>query len=353
MAIQISFATLIEDVPGERWRAMFERLWPGYRAWFLRSGAVARPSYLESRRALRKHMPELVPTWERLVDLAGGGDVESRFLSLWCPPPYIVGCSQAVWLDPAGADEPALLRNYDFAPALLEGNWLATRWCGPRVVAMGDCIWGALDGLNESGVAASLSFGGSTTSGAGFGIPLVLRYVLEVAQSTAEATALLQRVPVSMSYSITLLDRKADWATVFVGPDRPAEVTRRKVVTNFQHRIEWPEHARATHAAERLARLQQQVDGPGSLQSAVDALLQPPLYQSAYLRGYGTLYSVVYRPVSGRVELLWPGVRWAQAMDSFAEGRREIVYAPGVDALAAPEEADEASVAQMLAVPRS
>ena len=30
------------------------------------SGAVGRPSYLESRRAMREHMPELVPTYERL-----------------------------------------------------------------------------------------------------------------------------------------------------------------------------------------------------------------------------------------------------------------------------------------------
>ena len=135
MAIQIGFETLVEDLPGPRWQALFARLWPGYRAWFLRSGAVARPSYLESRRALREHMPELVPTWEKLVALAGGGDVEARFLSLWCPPPYIAGCSQALWIDPHGDDEPALLRNYDFAPGLLEGSWLATRWSGQRVIS--------------------------------------------------------------------------------------------------------------------------------------------------------------------------------------------------------------------------
>ena len=273
-------------------------------------------------------MPELVPTWERLVELAGGGDVEARFLSLWCPPPYITGCSQAVWVDPAGADEPALLRNYDFAPALLEGNWLATRWRGPRVIAMGDCLWGALDGLNEAGLAASLSFGGRTVSGSGFGIPLVLRYVLEVARDTAEAIALLQRLPVSMTYSITLLDRKAEWATVFVAPDRPVEVTRRKVVTNFQHRVRvaractgdpsprsgWPACSSASTLRCRC-------------RMRSNALLQPPLFQSAYLRGYGTLYSAVYRPRSGGIELLWSGQRWAQAIDSFVEGRREIVYA--------------------------
>ena len=219
--ISIRFQAIAQDQPGEKWHALFERSWPAYRSWFLRGGVVGRPTYLECRRALREHMPELVPVWEQLAELAGGGDVEARFLSLWCPPAYIAGCSQTVWIDPQGRDEPALLRNYDFAPALLEGNWLATRWTGRRVAAMGDCLWGALDGVNEDGLAASLSFGGRTVAGIGFGIPLVLRYVLETARNTAQAIAILQRVPVHMSYSVTLLDKAADWATVFVGPDRP------------------------------------------------------------------------------------------------------------------------------------
>ena len=52
----------------------------------------------------------------------GGGDLEARFLSLWCPPAHIAGCSQMVWLNPAGKEGPALLRNYDYSPALLEGR---------------------------------------------------------------------------------------------------------------------------------------------------------------------------------------------------------------------------------------
>ena len=325
--ILVDFQTLIEDQPGPLWQAQFERLWPAYRSWYLRSGVVDRPGFLESRRALREHMPELVPVWEQLVELAGGGDVESRFLSLWCPPAYIAGCSQAVWVDTHGADEPVLLRNYDFAPLLLEGSWLATRWTGPRVAAMGDCIWGALDGLNEAGLAASLSFGGRTVSGTGFGIPLVLRYLLEVANNTAEAIAILQRVPVSMCYTLTLLDAQGDWATVFVAPDRPTEVTRLNAVTNYQHRVEWPEHARATHAVERRDCLQAQVDVGSTAAQVTDALLHPPLYQTSWLRGYGTLYGAAYRPRSGTVELVWPGQRWEQRLSVFTQGARRIHYA--------------------------
>ena len=323
---RIHFRALAEARPGAQWKSLCEQFWPSYRAWFLRQGAVARASFLESRRALRQHMPELVPTWERLVELAGGGDVEARFLSLWCPPPYITGCSQAVWL-PGGGDgsEPLLLRNYDFAPALLEGTWLHSSWSGQRVAAMGDCLWGALDGLNESGLAASLSFGGRTVCGDGFGIPLVVRYVLEVAQDTPSAIAILQRVPVHMCYSVTLLDARGDWATVFLNPDRPVEVTRQRAVTNFQHAVEWPQHAEATSARERLSALQGQLDTGAA--AAVASLLRAPLYQPAWLRGYGTLYSAVYAPQSGKAELHWPGQAWPQALNAFEEGSREIVYA--------------------------
>lgn len=326
--IQIQFQTLVEDRPGPQWQAYFDALWPGYRSWFIRSGAVARPSYVQCRRALREHMPELVPVWEQMVDLAGGGDVESRFLSLWCPPPYIAGCSQGLWMDPAGHEPPALIRNYDFAPGLLEGGWLATRWTGQRVLAMGDCGWGVLDGINEAGLAASLSFGGRTVSGTGFGIPLVMRYLLEQASSTAEAVALLQRVPVSMCYSVSLLDRHDDWATVFVSPDRPTELTRLRAVTNYQHEVHWPEHARATDAVNRCTHLQQALDAGLTLAQAETTLLQPPMYQSAWLRGYGTLYSAIYQPRLAMASLLWPGQRWQQTVADFAPGQRSIVFLP-------------------------
>ena len=53
MARKVNFQTVIEDRPGPQWKAQFEATWPGYRAWFLRGGMVGRPTYLESRRALR------------------------------------------------------------------------------------------------------------------------------------------------------------------------------------------------------------------------------------------------------------------------------------------------------------
>lgn len=328
--MRCTFEAISEDLPGPRWRQVFEQYWPAYRQWYLRDGGRSRRGFLMCRKALRSYMPELVPTWERLVALSGGGDLEARFLSMWAPPPYVAGCSQAVWLPaPAGARAgaaPALLRNYDFAPGLLEGVWLASRWHGQRVLAVSDCLWGALDGINESGLAASLSFGGRREVGEGFGIPLVMRYVLEFAENVDEAVAILSRIPVHMSYTVTLLDRKSAWASVFVTPDRPAEVVRRQAVTNLQHRVEWAAHAEATHAALRQEALGVAVQQAHHQNDVLRALLQPPLFQTAYGRGHGTLYTAVYYPADSAVEMVWSDATWRQSCRQFQPGARLIDF---------------------------
>ena len=319
--MKCTFEAISEDQPGAQWQQLFTRHWPAYRGWFLRGGVSGRPSYLDCRRALREHMPLWLPVWERMSELAGGGDIEARFLSLWCPPAYIAGCSQAVWVGDQG---PALLRNYDYAPALLEGAWLATRWGGQRVLAMSDCLAGALDGINESGLALSLSFGGRKARGPGFGIPLLLRYVLEFATTTREAAALLSRIPVHMTYSVTAVDRNGHFTTVYIAPDRQPEIVPLRGVTNHQHAVEWPEHANATHTRERAAALGAMLAQSRSLPEMQRAMLAPPLFQCAYGRGYGTLYTAIYRPRDCSAELVWPGGGWLQNIESFEPGVREV-----------------------------
>src|SRR5512132_4064409 len=59
-----------EAQPRQRWQALFRATWPAYRAWFLGHGDAARPTLSTAARRLREHLPELVPTWERLVELS-------------------------------------------------------------------------------------------------------------------------------------------------------------------------------------------------------------------------------------------------------------------------------------------
>ena len=316
--LSITFRAIAEPEPGERFRARFEQAWPSYRRWFLRDGDAARPSYAVARRLLHEHMPELVPAWTRLVELAGGGDVAARMLALYDPPPLVSGCSQAV----LGDEAPVLVRNYDFDPALLEGVIALTALRGRSVIGMSDCLWGLLDGMNESGLAVSLAFGGRRATGAGFGVSLVLRYLLETCATTAQAVRALERLPVQGAYNVTLLDRGGDAATAYLAADRRPLVAPTRAATNHQRAVEWPEHARATRTLERERRLRALLGERED--DAIAAFLAPPLRTTAYGDGFGTLYTAVHRPGAGAVDYLWPGAAWRQSFDAFHEGTRTI-----------------------------
>ena len=93
---------------------------------------------------------------------------------------------------------------------------LATNWTGRRVIGMSDSLWGLLDGMNDDGLAVSLAFGGRKVVGVGFGMPLILRYVLETCCTVDEGVAALLRIPSHMSYNVTLVDAQGAYQTVYV-----------------------------------------------------------------------------------------------------------------------------------------
>jgi predicted choloylglycine hydrolase len=308
-----TFHGIREATPGPQWRLLFEATWASYRAWYLKDGDAARPRLDVARRRLASHMPELVPTWERLVELAGGDETAARMLTLWNPPAFLPGCSQAVLT----GDTPALVRNYDYRPDLCERVIYSSAFTGRRVLGMSDCLWGLVDGMNDAGLAASVAFGGRRGAGEGFGIPVVVRYLLEVAETVADVRTVLSGLPVNMAYNITVLDRNADAATIFVAPGAEPEVFGLHAATNHRGTSpEDPEHARAFHSVQRqqtlLRSLQQQPD----VDALVGEFLRPPLYNTAYDQGFGTMYTAVYRPAEGVADFVWPAARWRRGFDS-------------------------------------
>ncbi len=315
----LTFSAIEQFEPGARWAELFQAHWPRYRAWFLQEGELARTSYADSRRALNEYMPELVPTYERVCELAGGGDLEARFLAMWAPPSYLSGCSQAVWC----GGPPVLARNYDYAPERLEGSILHTRWVRP-VIGSGDCGWGLLDGMNDAGLAVSLAFGGRKVVGYGFGVPIVVRYLLETCETTEQARATLRRLPYHLAHTLTIVDRGGDVCTAFLSPDRAVVLTTVPVATNHQGSVEWHEHARATKSVEREGALERLVEQSTSAQRFVEGFLQPPLFAVDGDRRMGTLYTAAYHVGEGRAEFRWPGMRWDQSFDAFSEGVRTV-----------------------------
>lgn len=317
--MELTFSALDEDQPGARWQGRFARDWQAYRQWYLIDGIDIRPTYAKCLRALKQHMPELVPTYDRLCELTGGGDLEARFLSLYCPPAYLTGCSQMVW---PGAD-PILLRNYDYAPNLAEGLILRSSWNGRRVLAMVDCLWGVLDGINDAGLAISLTFGGRRVVGEGFGVPIILRYILEFCETVAEARKVLARLPCHMAYNVTLVDRSGAFCTAYLAPDRDPFIKQVPIAANHQGRIDWHQYARATSTLERERYLFFRLQDPDMTEERlIGCFLSSPLYTRAYVKGFGTLYTALYRPVSGEISYIWPDGRWDLNLENFQEGTR-------------------------------
>jgi len=213
----LQFEVVNENLPGKKFSQLFNKNWSAYRAWYLDEGENVRPTYLECISAIKKYMPELYPLYQQVIKLLDADDLQARFLSLYRPPPFFSACSQLI----VKQGQPALIRNYDFPPLLCEGVILHSQWLDKKVIAMADCVWGALDGINEDGLAVSIAYGGRLVEGDGFGITIVIRYILETCSTVDDAVEVFRRVPVHLDYNIALVDRSGEHATVFIAPDRP------------------------------------------------------------------------------------------------------------------------------------
>ena len=313
--ISLNLRALAEDKPGDRISEHLAATWPAFRRWW-RDGANTRPTAAEARARLEQHMPELIGTWQQLTAMiaenAETGDSDAAAaLSLWNPPPFLTGCTQAAVL----TGGPALIRNYDWDYRLFDGVVARTAYSGRRVLGMLDCLWGLLDGVNDAGLAVSLTFGGRPQVGEGFGIPLVIRYVLEVCETAADAVRVLSRVPVHMSYNVTVLDRSGGRATAYLAPDRPARVTHLAAATNHQGEVEWAPYVAAIHSVERLDFVQDLLARDTAVPAAVAAFLRPPLYATRFHEGFGTLYTAEYRPAEGIARYYWPDRTWEHSLD--------------------------------------
>jgi predicted choloylglycine hydrolase len=217
------------------------------------------------------------------------------------------------------------MRNYDFDPRYFDGRLTYTKYCKP-VISMQDSAWGVLDGMNADGLAVALAFGGRQDTGVGFGIPLVLRYVLETCSTTAEACRTLSRIPVHMSYSVMVIDAAGHVATVFMNPDRAAEVVSATRITNHQHQVEWDEHAAFTRTRERLDMLDRLLNVDGITREALlQRMLKTPLRSQQFMRGFGTLYTSMYDVAAGAMKVVWPDRRVAASFDRFEEQEAHVV----------------------------
>ena len=159
-------------------------------------------------------------------------------------------------------------------------------------------------------------------SGTGFGAPIVLRYLLEFFETTHEAAEVLRHIPFHMAYNVLIVDKFGNFVTAFTRPDGPTLIRRTPASTNHQDRVAWPRHAEATGTLERERRLFELLaDRKNTCRDFQDAFTLPPLYQTKFDRGFGTLYTAAYRPRTLEATYSWPGKSLRLSPSQFIEER--------------------------------
>jgi len=309
---------------GSQWRAVFDDYWPSYEAWYRQhKQADINPQALKlGQRQLGSIMPEMMPLYQSMREVTNDCPVAAQFLTGYQPPAYLLNCSQAVLLD----EEPLLMRNYDLSPDLSENLITQSDWLGQGIIGTNECLWGLDDGINKSGLCASVTFGGSNQVGRGFGIPFIMRYLLLTCETVKSGIGLLQRVPSHMAYNISLVDRQGSFATVMLAPGQAAIVTRERCITNHQARVSWPQQAAFSRTRERKRFLDELLARDGlNERQLLAAFLAAPLFNSDYRRNFGTVYTAVYRPLRESMSYHWSGEQaWRHGFTDFRAQQRTV-----------------------------
>jgi predicted choloylglycine hydrolase len=296
----------VGDGSDGRWGAHLRTLFPEAEERLSDAGRTA-DGARRARTLFEEHLPELVPLLDRLADQVDRPHART-LLTMAAVTPFFAACTQA-------GGNGRLLRNYDFRPDDCEGAIVRSRFLRP-VIGMQEGGWGLLDGMNDAGLAVSLTFGGRLVSGPGFAVNIVLRLLLETCRTVTEAVERLRTIPIMIPWNVTLVD--ADRAvTVYLGPDIELTEAPDACAANHQHLPVSAEDERGTRTQERLAAIR-------AAGGDVSAMLRPPLYESTFDDGYGTLYTADYQPTRRRVSYSWPGQTWHQSFENYATGSRSI-----------------------------
>ncbi|WP_314219381.1 C45 family peptidase [Streptomyces zaehneri] len=260
----------------------------------------------QARQLFETHMPELVPVLDRLAEQLKSPQAKT-LLTMATVRPFFSGCTQI-------GHEGTLLRNYDFAPDHCEGIIVSSRFLRP-VVGMQEAGWGLLDGMNDAGLAVSLTFGGRFVHGPGFAMPLVLRYLLETCRTVDEAVGGLRTLPVAIPQNVTLVDPDRS-VTVHVGPDIPMTEAPDSCAANHQHLPVPDEQERTTRTGPAGRRTG---GGNRCLGDAATTVVPARVRPLAGHRVHGPL-----PPCRRPVTYHWPGEHWEHTIAGFTPGARTV-----------------------------
>jgi hypothetical protein len=197
-------------------------------------------------------------------------------------------------------------RNYDYRPRHYGARFAVVHPRGSHAsIGATEIITGRLDGMNQHGLAVGLHLVRMSPRRPGLSCVVIVRSILDQCATTAEAVALLRRVPHAMLYNYSLLDANGVAAVVEAVPGSVAVRTGAWLActNHFQSPLLRPLNRRAAHSQGRLPPLEAwAAQGLGA--EAMFAALNhsaSPAFHHGYLRGAGTLHTVVAEPAKRRL----------------------------------------------------
>ena len=253
-------------------------------------------SLANAREALGKYAPNI---WQELEGLAAG---------LAVPIERVVGeysngrlrfprrgCSAAITAQ-------VYVRNYDYALRRYDRTLVAMQAKGCYAhIGFAERFTGRLDGMNECGLCVGLHYVNNRTWQPGLVCMLIVRMVLDQCATTAEAIALLRRLPHGQGYNYSLLDDSGDAAVIEAAPLAMA-VRRGPWLACTNHFQATAMHHLNRRMIGRSRKRLPPIEGWAQKQSDIDQLYRSFNDRSSpafhYFKGSGTLHTLACAPRS-------------------------------------------------------
>jgi predicted choloylglycine hydrolase len=270
---------------------------------FLRHKTIKLPWWFNIRTEQRTFAQFSPALWEEIGGLAEGLEIPLEravlcFGNNGLRPP-IGACSAIVTSHVYG-------RNYDFRPRYYGARFAFLQATGSYAsVGSSELLTGRLDGMNERGLAVGLHLVRMSPRYPGLSCVLIVRIILDQCATTAEAVAMLRRLPHAMQYNYSLLDANGIAAVVEAVPGSVAVRTGSWLActNHFQSSLLRPLNRRAAHSQQRLPPLDAWAAQGLSAEAIFMALNRStsPAFHPGYLKGAGTLHTIVAEPSKKRL----------------------------------------------------
>jgi predicted choloylglycine hydrolase len=272
---------------------------------FLRRKTVRLPWWFNLRTEERTFAQFAPALWEEIEGIADGLAIPMELAAFsfgndGLRPP-MGGCSAVMANGVYG-------RNYDNKPRYYGARFVLMQASGSHAsIGASALLTGRIDGMNQHGLTLGLHRVRKSPRFPGLSSALIVRMVLDRCATTAEAVALLRKIPHAMQYNYSLLDTAGAAVVVEAMPGSVAVRTGTWLActNHFQSPLLRPLNRRAGHSQHRLLPLEAWASRGLPAERLFTALNRSdsPAFHHGYVGGAGTMHTIVAEPAKKRLLL--------------------------------------------------